>query len=436
MQIHVFEDSFVDRLGPSVAMRPACRLLLGSVTLEDALEALGHVESILRPALSRHLAALAGRRTPVWGPKSVGFRWRAFPEHGPRALFPDGGSAPAPAAGHEAVLLLVNARMAPTRPALVTLRNLVERGHAGHIAEGDVVAAALVRCPDARGAQAFLERVRQATNREDAIREASPLSIAAEDDPLPLLSLPHHLLDAHERMLEDWLGLRRDSAGYAEVRPGLFAAVGAVVEEPVAVRHGPVFLEEGAHVGPFVCLDGPAWIGPATKVHPHCWIREGTVAGAHCRLGGEIEASVFEPYANKPHDGFVGHSHVGSWVNLAAGTTTANLKSSYGTVRMRTAIGEVDTGRQFVGAFLGELARTAVHTSLGCALVAGPAATLAGAAGAGAPAFRSLLHGSGSSSPTTPAQAAATLARMMARRGLTADPADLSLLEAVAAECG
>lgn len=417
MQIHLFEDASVDRLGPPVAMRPACRLLVGSVTLEDALAVLGPVSSILRPALARHLAALEGRRIPLWGPNA-------------------GAPAAARACKGESSLLLVNARLAPSRAALSALRGLVERGEEGYLPDGDAVAAALIRHPNPPAERAFLERMRQAARPEDVIREASPRLIEPPDDACTLASLPHHLLDAHERVLEEWLGLRLDSGGYAEIRPGLFAAAGARIEEPVAVRRGPVVVEADAHVGPFVCLDGPVWIGPATRVNPHSWIREGTAAGAHCRLGGEIEASVFEPFANKPHDGFVGHSHVGGWVNLAAGTTTANLKSSYGVVRMRTGIGEIDTGRQFVGSFLGELARTAVHTTLGCGLLAGPATTLSGVVTGSVPPFQSLLHPTTGGTATTPAQAAVTLSRMMARRGLTADPADLVLLEAMAATGG
>ena len=60
----------------------------------------------------------------------------------------------------------------------------------------------------------------------------------------------------------------------------------------------------------------------------------GTAIGAECRVGGEVEATVMEPFSNKPHDGFLGHSHIGSWVNLAAGTITGNLKATYGPVRL------------------------------------------------------------------------------------------------------
>src|SRR5574341_1843895 len=40
----------------------------------------------------------------------------------------------------------------------------------------------------------------------------------------------------------------------------------------------------------------------------------------------QAQGSVFQGYANKQHDGFVGHSFVGEWVNLGANTNTSDLK--------------------------------------------------------------------------------------------------------------
>jgi glucose-1-phosphate thymidylyltransferase len=123
------------------------------------------------------------------------------------------------------------------------------------------------------------------------------------------------------------------------------------VADEVVVRHGPVVVGAGAEIGPFVCLDGPLWIGPRTRVNPHAWLRAGTAIGADCRVGGEIEATVMEAFSNKAHDGFLGHSHLGSWVNLAAGTVTSNLKATYGTVRLHEHRSDgsratTDTGRR------------------------------------------------------------------------------------------
>ena len=77
--------------------------------------------------------------------------------------------------------------------------------------------------------------------------------------------------------------------------------------------------------------------------------------------------------ANKAHDGFVGHSVIGRWANLGAGTITSNLKNSYGDVAMWTAAGQRETGMQFLGTMLGDHAKTGIGTRLttGCVIGAG-----------------------------------------------------------------
>ena len=109
-------------------------------------------------------------------------------------------------------------------------------------------------------------------------------------------------------------------------------------------------------------LEGPLYAGPGTKLLGG-FIR-GSVFGPECRVHGEISASVFLGYANKSHDGFVGHSVVGHWVNLGALTTTSNLKNTYGPVRLEIAGQRIETGRQNLGTLFGDHAKTAIGTML------------------------------------------------------------------------
>jgi hypothetical protein len=93
---------------------------------------------------------------------------------------------------------------------------------------------------------------------------------------------------------------------------------------------------------------------------------------------GEVTSTIFNGYANKGHDGFVGHSVIGHWVNLGAGTTTSNLKNTYGTVRLSVAGRTVDTGRQFLGSLIGDHAKTAIGTLLATGTVVGAGANVFG----------------------------------------------------------
>jgi glucose-1-phosphate thymidylyltransferase len=417
MNVVVFEDAAVTRLGVLVAARPACDLTIGSHTLVEILGHVGSVRRAVRPHLRAHLAGLGGRRA-LWGGAAD-----------PTQLQPA-------ASRHGAVALLVNARVVPSRDNVVALRSLVEVGHRCAIRqEGALAAAVLHLAADGEGPDCQV--VESLLGGGDPVATIESLALPSAQVELRLLAAGHDIVTAHEQSLAGSLAMRLDSGGYSEIRPGLFVAEGGRVDESVVVRGGPVVVEADGEISPFVCLDGPVWIGPGARVNPHAWLRAGTAVGRGCRVGGEVEASVLEPFSNKAHEGFLGHSHIGSWVNLAAGTITSNLKASYGPIRLHEprrdgGVDQIDTGRQFLGAMVGDFVKTAIHSSLPCGCRIGPAATVGGAVPETVPAFHNMLAGDPRSSRSTAEQVATAMGRMMARRGLDLLPADRDLLAAVA----
>lgn len=72
--------------------------------------------------------------------------------------------------------------------------------------------------------------------------------------------------------------------------------------------------------------------------------------------------SIIHGYANKAHDGYLGDSYLGRWVNFGAGTTTSNLKNTYGEITVRHGEREFRTGRRFLGALVGDHTKTGVLT--------------------------------------------------------------------------
>src|ERR1051325_2453470 len=136
--------------------------------------------------------------------------------------------------------------------------------------------------------------------------------------------------------------------------------------EPMVVvdtSDGPVVIDDGAVVTAFTRLEGPCWIGPHTHVFS-AKIRAGTSLGPCCRVGGEIEASILHGYSNKYHDGFLGHSYVGEWVNLGAGTHNSDLRNDYGEVSVVQHGQSIATGMTKVGCFLGDHTKTGLGTLL------------------------------------------------------------------------
>jgi len=129
---------------------------------------------------------------------------------------------------------------------------------------------------------------------------------------------------------------------------------------------GPILIDESATVRPGAVITGPAYIGPHATVMDCAVIRANTVVGPWCKVGGEVSGTIFQSYSNKAHDGFLGDSFVGEWVNLGAGTTNSNLLNTYGEVVAVAAPGArmERTGETFLGCVLGDHVKTAICTRI------------------------------------------------------------------------
>jgi UDP-N-acetylglucosamine diphosphorylase / glucose-1-phosphate thymidylyltransferase / UDP-N-acetylgalactosamine diphosphorylase / glucosamine-1-phosphate N-acetyltransferase / galactosamine-1-phosphate N-acetyltransferase len=141
---------------------------------------------------------------------------------------------------------------------------------------------------------------------------------------------------------------------------------------------GPILIRKGATISAFTRLVGPCYVGPDTTIVgdrvANCSI------GEKCKIRGEMSSTIVLGHSNKGHTGFVGHSYIGRWVNLGAGTTTSNLKNTYGTVHLWTPSGITDTGQQFLGTMFGDHVKTGIGTMLTTGTVLGTGANVFGAA--------------------------------------------------------
>lgn len=248
-------------------------------------------------------------------------------------------------------------------------------------ARGDVVAA-LLSSGDAR---ALLERLGDGAAGDEAAR-----SVGADVATLPqatLLQRPWDLLAALPRTIAfDALAERPRLAR----EPGPAVVIGdhpVIIESSarlwpgvvIDAEGGPVVVRERAVIRPHATLTGPCAVGEGATVLDHAVIRSNTVIGPMCKVAGELGGTVFQGFANKAHDGFLGDSYVGKWVNIGAGTTGSNLLNTYGEVNARLdAAGPRErTGRQFFGAVLGDHAKLAIGTRLMTGTVIGTGAMIA-----------------------------------------------------------
>ena len=158
------------------------------------------------------------------------------------------------------------------------------------------------------------------------------------------------------------LGQMAPSKGVV-VREGARVAESAILD----ASSGAIVIDENARIGHHAVVLGPAYVGPGSTVVEHATIRPNTAIGPVCKVGGEITGTIFQGYANKAHEGFLGDGYVGMWVNLGAGTTNSNLLNTYGQV----VVDRQRTGETFLGCILGDHVRTAIGTRIMTGAVVG-----------------------------------------------------------------
>jgi UDP-N-acetylglucosamine diphosphorylase/glucosamine-1-phosphate N-acetyltransferase len=197
-----------------------------------------------------------------------------------------------------------------------------------------------------------------------------------------LLRGVHDLVSALEQLLhDDTIKLLGDSDAVPKGSivlgdPAWISLREAAIEPGVVfdTRNGPVVLESGVEVRSGMRLEGPLWVGANTRLVGGV-IRKSAI-GPWCVVHGEVSTTAWLGYSNKSHYGFLGHSVVGRWVNFGAGTTTSNLKSTYGPVRLDLSGTRLDTGHQNLGGLFGDHAKTAIGMLFDAGSVIGAGASV------------------------------------------------------------
>lgn len=395
MHVILFEDALVRQLYPITIGRAAFSMSCGSYRLIELVKRLGlPVRAAVRPHL------------------------RGVLEDGERGLI-SGSDA------EDGMILLVNARLAPSVRVLRQLEELVRDACPCIVKSPSGVAAALLSPDSPRPPRdAFGEQWSQFF---------ADLPLGSESLELPLLEYPHDLVRHHTDALQANLEDRLRTGGYEEIQPGVFVKPGAELGKYCVFEtgEGPVVLEENVRIGPYCYFSGPAHLAAGARVIEHSAIKDAVALGHTTKVGGEVERSIVEPYTNKQHHGFIGHSYLGSWVNLGAGTSNSDLKNTYGTVAMEYDGARVNTNMQFIGCIVGDYAKTAVNTSIFTGKTIGACTMVYGFVTTNVPSFVNYARSFGQVTEAPVDVMIATQRRMFARRSVTQRTCDIDLLHAM-----
>ncbi len=187
----------------------------------------------------------------------------------------------------------------------------------------------------------------------------------------PQIELPWHILDHLPSLLSLDLDYAEPLDGEFEVssfggnridvHPSAVLLPGAVLD----ASQGAIRIEEGAVIRPNAVICGPCWIGKNSTIIDGAFIKANTSIGPWCKVGGEVGGTIFQGYSNKSHDGHLGDSVIGEWVNFGAGTANSNLLNTYGNIIVKDLAGKKHrTTRNFIGCFVGDHVKLAIETRI------------------------------------------------------------------------
>lgn len=348
MRVAFFEDKGAANFTPVALTRPVFELVCGQFSLRDR---------VLRQAKPTEWGAFLRS----WLAET--YRVREPAAHVNDTLWLSRGPT-----------LLINGRWVPTSSALASLKS-----DEVAVIDGTIVALTL----DPMEAPLVTE-----DNWDDVLPQLARTRKVVQARGT-LLNYPWDIIEQNGRQLLHDFPLQRLNPSQMDLGPqvavqgppaDVWVDPSAVIDPFVVLdaRRGPIAIDAGAILQPFTRLEGPCYVGKGSQLF-RANVREGTTIGPVCRVGGEVECSVLHGYVNKYHEGFLGHSYVCPWVNIAALSTSSDLKSDYSPVSVPLAGEMIPTGRMKVGCFIGDHTKTSLASlfntgsSIGvmCLLVSG-----------------------------------------------------------------
>lgn len=408
MNLVVFEDLIADQLHPCNTGRPTYAMTIAGYRLIDWLRQLdGHLVGWLRPYL---LPLQAADFSDVDSQLDQRQDWS----------------------------LLINARLVPSPNAFEIISKISKRQAPCVMQTQDEILVALLPTsyllPWSGGGpkDVLAASVYNAATMKRILASVDPPPQTVATN-LTSVRHPHELVQAQMEIIGPSLEYRLANGHYRQLQDGLF--IGENVTLPldfvVNAKNGPVVIDSHATIGPYTYFAGPVYVGPRAKIIEHASIKDAVCLGHTTKVGGEVEASIVEPFTNKQHHGFLGHSYVGSWVNLGAGTCNSDLKNTYGEVKMEYAYGKINTGSQFVGCIIGDYSKSAINTSIFTGKLIGSCSMVYGFVTTNVPSFVNYARHFGQVTEMAPSVMVATQARMFQRRQVTQRECDIQLIQAM-----
>jgi UDP-N-acetylglucosamine diphosphorylase/glucosamine-1-phosphate N-acetyltransferase len=200
----------------------------------------------------------------------------------------------------------------------------------------------------------------------------------------PLYEYTWDLINDNEELINiDYQQIFKDDDNFCEIEPGvvslnpydIWIGENAKLGQNVILdaTEGPVIIDENAHIMHNSVIMGPVYIGKNAIIKIGAKIYQNTSIGPFCKIGGEVSNTIIQGYTNKQHDGFLGGSYIGEWVNIGADTNNSDLKNTYKPVKVwcYSKNKKIDTNNIFIGCFIGDHSKIGINCSINTGTIIG-----------------------------------------------------------------
>ncbi len=151
-----------------------------------------------------------------------------------------------------------------------------------------------------------------------------------------------------------WQRLDAAAAELRQLRPSVQGMV-----HPLATVEGVLELGEGSVIKAGCVIEGHVRIGQRCTIGPNAYLRGETSIGDDCLIGNavEVKSSLIGNRVAVAHLSYIGDSVLGNDINVGGGCIFSNFRHDAGEIRMPWGGGLQPTGRNKLGAAVGDGSR-------------------------------------------------------------------------------
>ena len=317
--------------------------------------------------------------------------------------------------------IFVNASVEPDVGYAEILKDMAKSCDPFIMKSGDRISAALVSAG---------KEIPASASTDDIADVLGGLGLPDVSNRLITIDWPHEAVGAHSRLFATNLEKRIAIGKFSEDHPGVFLGHGVSVHPSTVfdTDSGPVVIGSGAVVEPFVYLQGPVNIGRNTRVLDHSALRSMMSVERECLVGGEMGSSEIEPCSSMTRSTF-GHSHIGRWVSIGAGTVMSDAKSTFGKVRIAHQGKRIATDMENLGAVIGDFASLSINSAVFTGKTVGVCSSAYGMVATNVASFTNYAQSFGQVTEINPDQALVTQQRLFERYDKKQSKRDIGLIK-------